>query len=99
MRELQLWVNEEQLHSIFEDIRFLARQCHFSNCRHSGDTGCALADALENGSLDPARLNNYNKMQKELAHLLEKQDFRAALMKKEKVKKVTHQFNKNKKRW
>jgi len=99
MRELQLWVNEEQLHSTFEDIRFLARQCHFSNCRHSGDTGCALADALENGSLDPERLNNYNKMQKELAHLLEKQDFRAAQMKKERVKKVTHQFNKNKKRW
>jgi len=99
MRELQLWVNDEQLDSTFEDIQALAQQCYFSNCRHSGDTGCAFAEALENGSLDFDRLNNYNKMQKELAFLSEKQDLRAAEMKKERVKKVTRQFNKNKKRW
>jgi ribosome biogenesis GTPase len=99
MRELQLWVNDDELHSAFEDIEVLAQQCYFSNCRHRGETGCALSTALENGSLDSARLDNYNKMQRELTYLLEKQDFRAAQMKKEKVKKVTHQFNKNKKRW
>ena len=99
MRELQLWVNDEELQTTFEDIEVLAQQCYFSNCQHMGETGCAIAEALENEGLDSARLNNYNKMRRELAYLLEKQDFRAAQMKKEKVKKVTHQFNKYKKRW
>lgn len=99
MRELQLWTNDEELHTTFEDIEILAQQCYFSNCQHSGEIGCAVTEALENGNLNSARLNNYNKMQRELAYLLEKQDFRAAQMKKEKVKKITHQFNKNKKRW
>jgi ribosome biogenesis GTPase len=97
MRELQLWVNEEQLHSTFEDIQALTQQCHFSNCQHSGEIGCALKAALENGTLDSDRLDNYNKMQKELAHLSEKQDSRAAKMKKERVKKITQQFNRSQK--
>ena len=84
----------------FEDIKALVQQCHFSSCRHSGDVGgCALAEAIEGGSLNSTRLNNCNKMHKEPAYLSEKQDFKAAHIKKERVKKITHQFNKNKKRW
>ncbi|MBA3439632.1 MAG: ribosome small subunit-dependent GTPase A [Pyrinomonadaceae bacterium] len=98
MRELQLWLGPEVLHSAFADIESLITQCYFSNCRHHDESGCAIKQALKDKSLDIGRYGNYKKLQKELDDLAEKQDLRAALVKKEKVKKLTRSFNKNQKR-
>ncbi len=99
MRELQLWVSEEGLENSFEDIEALTAQCFYSNCEHNDTRGCAIEAALADGSLDHERWENHNKLQKELAHITEKQDASAALAKKRNIKKITSQFNKNKKRW
>ncbi len=89
MRELQLWGDEEGLEQTFEDIEELTASCKFNDCRHNGEPGCAIAGAIDIGSLDPKRFNSYLKMQKELRHLERRQDQKASLLEKKKWKKIT----------
>jgi ribosome biogenesis GTPase / thiamine phosphate phosphatase len=78
LREVQLWTNAEQpqqnLEASFDDIQALAENCRFRDCTHSAEPGCAVTAA----NLDPARLANFQKMQKELAHLERKTNPRLA---------------------
>jgi ribosome biogenesis GTPase len=74
LREVQLWATTEDLTDSFEDIQELAQACRFRDCAHAGEPGCAV----EAAGLDPARLANYLKMQRELAHLERKTDPRLA---------------------
>ena len=62
LRELQLSDCEEGVASLFEEIETVARNCRFNDCRHQGETGCAVAEAAENDKLDPRRLTNYLKL-------------------------------------
>jgi ribosome biogenesis GTPase len=74
MREIQMWDNEEALSRTFEDIEEITAQCRFSDCSHNKEPGCAIAGALEDGSLDSNRYQSYLKMQKELKHLSLRKD-------------------------
>ena len=74
LREVQLWASPEQLEDSFNDIAELASGCRFRDCAHEGEPGCAIATA----NIDPARVANYKKMQRELAHLTRKADPRLA---------------------
>lgn len=69
LREIQLWTDPNQptdnLDASFEDIQALAAHCRFRDCTHTAEPGCAVLAA----HLDPARLANYLKMQKELGQL------------------------------
>jgi len=80
LRELQLWGEESNLDGAFEDIEALARECRFRDCRHRKEPGCAVRAALEDGTLDPERLHNFEKMQRELRFLARRQYY--AKMKK-----------------
>lgn len=66
LREVQLWEGEEALDDAFGDIEELARHCRFADCAHRGEPGCAVARALEDGTLDPARWDSYRKLEREL---------------------------------
>ena len=68
MREFSPWADEADLEASFEDIEALARQCRFVDCQHQGQPGCAVQNAIATGALDPARLEHYGKLQRELAH-------------------------------
>ena len=74
LREVQLWATTEDLTDSFEDIQELAGACRFRDCAHAGEPGCAV----EAAGLEPGRLANYLKMQRELAHLERKVDPRLA---------------------
>jgi ribosome biogenesis GTPase / thiamine phosphate phosphatase len=84
LREVQLWANADStsaspsgganLEASFDDIQALAQSCRFRDCTHTAEPGCAVTSA----SIDPARLANYQKMQKELAHLERKTNPRLA---------------------
>jgi ribosome biogenesis GTPase len=65
MRELQLTSCEQGVDDLFEDVVELSRQCRFTNCRHAGDTGCALESAVETGLLEARRLTSYLKLRSE----------------------------------
>ena len=74
MRELQLWNAAEGVEATFDDIEALAAHCQFTDCHHRSEPNCAVRTALENGSLSPARFENYLKLQQELQHLARRQD-------------------------
>jgi ribosome biogenesis GTPase len=62
LRELQLSDCEVGVAELFAEIEAVARNCRFNNCRHQGETGCAVAVAAERNELDPRRLANYLKL-------------------------------------
>jgi ribosome biogenesis GTPase len=96
MRELQLWDSEESLQDSFRDIEDIANLCHFNDCQHQSEPGCAVKQALDDGSLDSARYQNYRKLQRELAFLAAKEDQKERLKQKDQRKKLT-QFARQKK--
>lgn len=59
MRELGMWDAVEGVDETFSDIAALTEQCRFRDCSHRHEPGCAILAALEDGSLDPARLQSY----------------------------------------
>ncbi len=65
MRELRLGAVTAGMQAAFDDIETLAAQCRFRDCSHLHEAGCAVADALAAGQLDPRRLANYRKLQRE----------------------------------
>jgi ribosome biogenesis GTPase len=82
MRELQLWDAPGGIRETFDDIESLAGSCRFTDCRHRGDPGCAVADAVSSGDLVATRLESYVKLQDELAFLTRQQDERAQIEQK-----------------
>lgn len=68
LREIQLWDGQDGISSTFNDIEELAKECKFSDCQHKQEPGCAVKKAIEEGRLDPDRLKNYRKMQRELVY-------------------------------
>lgn len=88
MRELQMWNGAEGLESAFSDVAALAEDCRFSDCRHQGEPGCAVAEALEAGTLDRARFANYQALERELAHVATKRDQRLRLAEKQRWKAI-----------
>lgn len=82
MRELQLWAADEGLAHAFADLETLASGCHFRDCRHEDEPGCAVRLAVEAGTLAPERLQSFHKLSAELAHAAEKQDIQARLARK-----------------
>lgn len=91
MRELQLWGAEEGADEVFDDIDELATQCRFRDCRHDQEPGCAVRKAVEEGHLDPARLESHRKLQREAEHQRRRKDERARLEQKEKEKRIVRQ--------
>jgi len=77
MRELVLWDAEEGLDRAFEDLDDLAQRCRFRDCEHRTEPGCAVREAIRTGALDPARLESFRHLQRELRYLEIRHDARA----------------------
>ncbi len=75
MRELQL-AGEEGLEAAFEEVAALAGGCRFADCGHEGEPGCALQAALDDGSLDPERLEHYLRLGREARAAERRRDVR-----------------------
>lgn len=63
MRELG--IESADLSRTFLDIEELAQNCRFSDCTHTKEPGCAVKEAIEDGSLSQERLSSYFKLKKE----------------------------------
>lgn len=68
MREVGLADNIEGLETTFDIIFDFARYCRYGDCSHKTEKGCAVIDAVANGSIDKQTYNNFLKMEKETAH-------------------------------
>ena len=88
MRELQLWDAGGSLGDAFSDVESISASCYFTNCRHKNEPGCAVKEALADGSLDAARYESYEKLERELEYLDSRMDERLNLKRKNREKKL-----------
>ncbi len=89
MREVGLTDKSDSMELTFEKIAELAEGCRFNDCTHVHELGCAVLKAVEDGELDSAYINNYNKMKKEQFH------FQATLIEKRRRDKAFGKMVKN----
>jgi ribosome biogenesis GTPase / thiamine phosphate phosphatase len=68
IREFQLW-EANGLGGVFDEIRQLAMDCRFRDCRHDSEPGCAVKQAIDDGVLDAQRLANAQKLNRELDYV------------------------------
>ncbi len=55
-----------QLQSALPEFRALAGQCHFANCRHLKEPGCAVLEAVAQGCIALSRWRSYRDLVSEL---------------------------------
>ncbi len=65
MRELQMTGDPVGLRKAFSDVAEIATRCRFRDCRHEGEPGCAIAEALSAGELDADRYEQFLKLKGE----------------------------------
>nr|MBA3236067.1 ribosome small subunit-dependent GTPase A [Chloroflexota bacterium] len=74
IRSLQVVGADVGLETAFEDVDAIALDCRFSDCRHDGEPGCAIAVALADGRLTEERLASHRKLEGELARVARETD-------------------------
>jgi ribosome biogenesis GTPase / thiamine phosphate phosphatase len=89
MRELGVTDSVEGIRTTFEVIFDLSEKCKFSDCKHINETGCAVIEALNNGTIDKDSLDNFRKMQNE------QERFRSTIAEKRKKDKEFGKMLKN----
>jgi ribosome biogenesis GTPase len=89
MREIQMWAGEEDLQGSFHDIEILAQRCRFTDCSHNVESDCAVRSAIDQGDLDPVRLESYRKLQNELSYLASREEHTTRLHETAKWKKIS----------
>ncbi len=66
IRQFQLWdIIAEEVAQRFRDLRPFANQCHFPNCTHTHESGCAIKDGVADGYLDARRYESYCAMRED----------------------------------
>ncbi|MEN9991038.1 MAG: ribosome small subunit-dependent GTPase [Verrucomicrobiota bacterium] len=73
MREIQMWTNEQTLRESFSDVDQIALHCRFHDCKHQNDQGCAIRQAVIDGSLNAERLDSYLRLDEEIEKLRRRQ--------------------------
>jgi len=86
LREVGLWLGDEDLASVFPEIEALARHCRFRDCTHEREPGCAVRAAVAAGELDPDRVASLRQLTAEREALRRRTDGGAARAAKQKVR-------------
>lgn len=73
LREIQLWISEEDVDAAFPEIEALTVQCRFRDCSHTNEPGCALREAMESGEVAADRVEAWRKLRRELEFLERRQ--------------------------
>jgi ribosome biogenesis GTPase len=69
LRLPRIWDQAAGLETAFADVAALAAECRFSDCRHAGEPGCAVAAAVAEGRLPAARVAGLAKLDRERARI------------------------------
>jgi ribosome biogenesis GTPase len=88
LREIQLWAGEGALSDVFPEVADLASCCRFRDCRHSGEPGCAVTEAIRAGGLTTDRMRSFEKLRRELEKTAEQHDIAARLQQKREHKRM-----------
>jgi ribosome biogenesis GTPase len=73
LREVAVWsLPPDELDRCFLEFRPLLGGCRFGDCTHLVEPGCAVRDAVEQGTISAARYDSYVKLYAELAESWER---------------------------
>jgi ribosome small subunit-dependent GTPase A len=92
MRELALYDDGEGVDTAYADVAVLAADCRFRDCQHRTEPGCAVAAAIDDGRLDPARYSAWRKLQAEAHRQLLRVDARARAAEKARLRSFHRAF-------
>lgn len=67
LRGVGLHVSEGGMEAAFPDVAMLAERCHFTDCSHASEPGCAVRTAVDEGVLPARRLDSWRSLQREYA--------------------------------
>ncbi|MFB9892201.1 ribosome small subunit-dependent GTPase A [Planobispora takensis] len=76
IRRVGLYDMGEGVDMVFSDIEELAGRCRFADCAHDSEPGCAVVEAIEDGTLPERRLTSWKKLQREAAWMASRTDAR-----------------------
>lgn len=65
MREFGILGAEGGIEASYADILARAGHCHFRDCSHTGEPGCAVLQALESGEIERGHYENFLKLKRE----------------------------------
>ncbi len=65
MREVGITDTTGGLEATFDSITILSESCKFKDCTHTGESDCAVLEAVERGTIDRTSYENFLKMKKE----------------------------------
>jgi ribosome biogenesis GTPase len=77
LRSLDVSGAADGFDAAFADVAELAERCRFRDCRHEGEPGCAVREAVQAGLLDEDRVAGHRKLERELAYEARRIDPRA----------------------
>jgi ribosome biogenesis GTPase / thiamine phosphate phosphatase len=77
LRLPRVWEQAGGLETAFSDVATLARRCRFTDCRHAGEPGCAVAAAVADGRLPADRYAGLVKLERERERIEARRDARA----------------------
>lgn len=88
LRELVLWEADTGLDRTFADVDSFAKECAFRDCRHAGEPGCAVREAVDEGALSEERFESYRKLEREREFLARRQDKALEVAEKKRWKRI-----------
>ncbi|MBO9554870.1 ribosome small subunit-dependent GTPase A [Cellulomonas sp.] len=89
IRGVGLVADADALDTTFADVAELAARCRFGDCRHAGEPGCAVQEALDAGELAPRRLDSWRRLEREAAYQARRADVRLAALERDRWKRIT----------
>ncbi|MFD0528995.1 ribosome small subunit-dependent GTPase A [Kitasatospora arboriphila] len=95
IRSLELSASQEAVEDVFADVARFAAECRYGDCRHSGDGGCAVEEAVADGRLPAARLSGWRKLQGEIDYRRRRNDPAAMAEVRQQWKAVSKQARRN----
>ncbi|WP_129336445.1 ribosome small subunit-dependent GTPase A [Cellulomonas endophytica] len=93
IRGVGLVADDAALERSFADVADLALGCRFADCAHASEPGCAVRAALEDGALDPGRLERWRRLRREAAHQARREDARLAAEERARVRRLTREHH------
>lgn len=68
VREFGITSDSNEALSSVLDLTDLEKSCRFKDCTHTGEPGCAVIEAVANGTLEKGVYESYLKLRKEVRH-------------------------------
>ncbi len=75
MREIGMWDVSQGLGEAFFDVEDYFGKCKFKDCRHMSEPGCAIKDAIKNGTLSEERWKSYLQLKREAKYSDDKEGY------------------------